>query len=381
MKTILKFLLHTTLFSISLATPKSKRIWLFGAWFGEKYSDNSRYLFEATAQDCNIRKIWISGNEDLLRDLRSRNLECYHCHSLKGLILQLRAKVFFCSINSKDFCFSTISPRNTFIQLWHGLPLKKIGFDTLRPWSLKWIINLIRSKTTDNYRYILSPTDSFDRIFMSAFRLGSSNILRGNYPRCDGLFSETDSAEKIKSLLAITTKNILFYLPTHRNEGRSPEKIQNLINQIKTLKPLLESTDSTLIIKPHFYESENFHEECSENLIVTKDLPADLYYCLSGATGIITDYSSIAFDFATTGKPIFFFTPDLDDYVKNDRETYFNLTDLIPESAATVEELSTQISRKFSNTTDNTNKYFDIEPRSTGGFSKELQQRLEGILK
>ncbi|MEL7938656.1 CDP-glycerol glycerophosphotransferase family protein [Pseudomonas delhiensis] len=379
MKKILSPILHITLFIASLATPKSRRIWLFGAWFGDKFSDNSRYLYQTPAINKQIRKVWITRNHDIIQKLRAQGLECHHTYSAQGLALQLRAKYFFCSVNSKDFCFSTLTPRSFVVQLWHGLPLKKIGFDTIKPWTMKWVINCIRSKTTDRYKYILSPSEDFDRIFKSAFKVEDQCILRGNYPRCDGLFGTPAATGQIRNTLGITTKHLLLYLPTHRNEGNSPQKIGHLIEAIKSIQPTLKNTDTTIIVKPHFYEARNFQEERFNNLIIVKDLPVDLYACLSAATGIITDYSSIALDFATTGKAIYFFTPDLEDYIINDRETYFNLAELIPQRASSAEELALQIERDSTRGILPAQRYFNIEPRAEGGFSIDLQAKLEKL--
>ncbi|MOA26858.1 CDP-glycerol:poly(glycerophosphate) glycerophosphotransferase [compost metagenome] len=111
-----------------------------------------------------------------------------------------------------------------------------------------------------------------------------------------------------------------------------------------------------------------------------EDLPFDLYKCLSIASGIITDYSSIAFDFAATGKPIYFYTPDLDDYTQNDRETYFNLTDFVENIASSPEELKNEIHESIMHIDSKIYRYFEIETRPNGEISKEFQIKVELLL-
>ena len=377
---LIKAIAHITLHSISLIFPKSKNLWLFGAWFGEKFTDNTSYLFNETPTNKSIKKIWITKNKDLLKQLRDRNSPCAYAYSPIGIYYQLRAKVFFCTTNSKDFCFSTLSPRNTFFQLWHGLPIKKIGYDTIRPFSKKWFINLIRSSTTDRYSYVLSPSRDFDHIFMSAFRVPKSKIIESPYPRCDGLFQSKEKINEIKTKLGITTKLIIFYLPTHRAEGKKPEKINSLISDIKDIEETLADIDATIIIKPHFYESGNYKIESSERIKIVDELPADLYACLAASDALITDYSSISLDYAITGKPIFFFTPDLDDYVKNDRETYFALSEIATETYSTPLQLSTSITQALKFKTPYNPMLLTMPKASSASISKELQSIAEKLI-
>ena len=294
-----------------------------------------------------VRKIWVTRRPEIVAALRADGRECYLATSLLGLYMQSRAKVFFCTVNSRDFCFSSLTPRSTIFQLWHGLPLKKIGFDvTSRPW-LKRIVDVVRASLTDKYSYVLSPAPEFDDIMQSAFRVGKERVIRSLYPRCDGLFQAGLHTEDIRSAFNVVTPKLLFYLPTHRKEGRDPAAINALIRSIKLLAPKLEDLGITLIVKPHFYDRDNVVDEKCGNVIITRDLPVDLYRSLSSSDGLITDYSSISLDYSAVGRPIFYFVPDIVEYISQDRESYFDLTTIMPGAAISIVSLSVQIELCF----------------------------------
>ncbi|MFC3340485.1 CDP-glycerol glycerophosphotransferase family protein [Paracandidimonas soli] len=333
---------HCINFFVSLVFPKSKCLWLYGEWFGNRFDDNSSYAFRAKSEKA-IRKVWITKNKKLLEEIVAKGYECYLAYSLYGLYLQARAGVFFCSVNSKDFCFSSINPRCVVIQLWHGLPIKKIGFDVKEERWIKRVLLAIRRHTIDSYDYILSPSSSFDHIFCSAFKVKEDNIIHCAYPRCDGFMVNDDTRDCLRNQLNIDTKYIFFYLPTHRNEGKSGWKIKGLIDDMKRLNGFLQTHDITVIIKPHYYENQNYEEECCGNVKIVKNLPFGLYESLGCSDGLITDYSSVCLDYIFTGNPIFFYMPDLESYLNGDRESYFDLNEIVCAPCADVSSLMREI--------------------------------------
>lgn len=381
MKILIFSLFHMANFLTSLLFPKTKNIWIYGEWFGDKIGDNSYYAYCAQPQKKHIRKIWITKNGDVIKKLSSASRECYHAHSIKGLFYQARAGVFFCSVNSKDFCFSSLTPRVIYFQLWHGLPLKKIGFDVKHQNTLKRIINWVRSKTTDRYTYILSPSPHFDECFASAFKVNKRSIIHSLYPRCDGFRFVNMSRNEFTNTLGVPPNSrIAFYLPTHRNEGKDPKKIAELINNIKSLNALANKANLIVIIKPHYYDSSNFSEESFGNIIITKSLPCDLYESLSFSDFIITDYSSISLDYMITGKPIFFYTPDMDDYEKNDRPGYFNYSSILLGAAHDINTLADQISEYTQCGIPPTPLPFEFPATTKNSISYELQILAENIV-
>ena len=77
---------------LSMLMPRSKKIYVFGGWLGEKYADNTKALFEAAQKRKSIRCVWISKNPEVVEEVRTLGYEAYTFTSLKGIWFQLRAK-------------------------------------------------------------------------------------------------------------------------------------------------------------------------------------------------------------------------------------------------------------------------------------------------
>lgn len=111
--------------------PKNKNLWIFGAWFGDKYADNSKYLFEYVNKNKpEIRAIWVTRNENTYKLVKKEGYEVYFKNSLKGFLYSSLAGVGIISNAFNDIPYTT--GRMKIVQLWHGTPLKKIVFDETR---------------------------------------------------------------------------------------------------------------------------------------------------------------------------------------------------------------------------------------------------------
>jgi CDP-glycerol glycerophosphotransferase (TagB/SpsB family) len=130
--------------------PKNKNIWIFGAWFGDKYADNSKFLFEYVNEyHPSIRAVWLTNSEDIVDQLKEKDYEVYKKYSFKSILLGVRAQYsIFVHSNFVD-CMPFLNNKQTkLIQLWHGSPIKKIGYDT----------EIIRkNKSFDKFKYTLFP--------------------------------------------------------------------------------------------------------------------------------------------------------------------------------------------------------------------------------
>jgi CDP-glycerol glycerophosphotransferase (TagB/SpsB family) len=321
-------LLAPVWYAVSQIAPKNEFKACFGAWFGARYSDNPKYLFEAAHTSGDVEAIWIGKSHEILRRLRSQGFSAYHAYSWRGLYHQVTSKFFFCCVNSRDFAPFTISARTTFVQLWHGMPIKKIGFDTdMSTWSR--LRNHARRLSIDRYAYTISPSAFFDKSLCSAFLLPQSSILRCPLPRCDGLAADEHSRKERRGLLGISDDEIfVVYLPTHRDEGQSCDAILSALDDLLSIEPLLEELNMTVIVKPHFYDA-HFSSAWpqSRRLRVVSD-ELDVYELLSVSEVLITDYSSVAFDYAVLRNPIIAHCPDLDEYRHKCRDLYHDVSEI-----------------------------------------------------
>lgn len=87
------YFVNVPLYWLSKLIPKDEKIWIFGAWFGQKYSDNSKYLFEYVNESCNdIKAVWIIDSEEHLKLLKEKKYTAYRKFSYNAIKYALKAK-------------------------------------------------------------------------------------------------------------------------------------------------------------------------------------------------------------------------------------------------------------------------------------------------
>ncbi|MBT5761046.1 MAG: hypothetical protein HOI55_15460 [Candidatus Marinimicrobia bacterium] len=102
-KNFIAQILSIPLYWFSYFVPRSHNIWIFGAWAGLRYADNSRHVFEYVCEkEPDIRPIWLSRDRTIVRDLRVSSSEAYFINSWKGFWISCRAGVVICSNGKTD---------------------------------------------------------------------------------------------------------------------------------------------------------------------------------------------------------------------------------------------------------------------------------------
>jgi len=325
------YVLSTILYAVSFIIPKDKKLWLFGSWEGEKYSDNSKYFFEYIRNEHKeVNAVWITKSKSIYNYLKSRNIPAERYTSLKGMILHLRAGVVVLTKGKKDVNHYLLTKNTKTIQLWHGVGYKKILFDTdLKNIYNKYIKNLYVFPVLKNFlRYdlLISTSDLMKKRFSGSFNMNIKNIPVTGYPRNDIFFRDTmdkRAGSKVKTIL---------YAPTLRNEGIGSNTVGNLKKvEIEKLNSLLADNNTVMYVKLHFSEEDQIGDIDLSNIKLLKSDPFfDIQEFLCKTDILITDYSSIYFDFLLLDRPVIFFAYDLDDYIKNDRGLYEKYEDVTP---------------------------------------------------
>lgn len=363
-------LLLLPIYWLSFLMPRDKNIWLFGSTFGRRFADNPRYLYLYVSQhsdrssnqvhqqveawkkqghqwnvdeNCkNLRPIWMSHNRDIVSFLQEQGYEAYYYHSLKGIWYALRGGVYVYDNYSKDINFWQ-SGGAVKVNLWHGLPLKKIQHDNIHDrfrhprnvWEKFKCFprNLSDEKPSDT---VLCPSERMRDIFASAFQ--TEHVIVSGYPRWDGMLEKEMSPLYLPRELQHLTRiaeyrnhhphtKMLCYMPTFR---QSEKKLLGLID-FPELERFLQENDYLLCIKLHPKSTikDSIRQIKSERILVYED-GLDSNLLLKETDVLVTDYSSAFFDFALTEKPIVFFCYDYEEYVKESRELYFDYEEVIP---------------------------------------------------
>lgn len=328
------------IYCFSFLVPRNKKIWLFGSTFGRRFADNPKYLYLYINQKEKekIRAIWISKNKQIVNRLKEYNLEVYYYYSIKAFFYCMIAGVYIFDNYSKDISF-WFSGRSLKVNLWHGIPLKKIQadnkFDKIRHPDNNWkkfYYALRRMSDEKPWHYILTTSDFLVPIFSSAFN--TSHVLTSGYPRTDILVSNRIQNIKMKSeeedyqqLVRKKYKKFILYMPTFRN---SENKFFDIVI-LQQLKEFMEKEQYLFCIKLHPKSKlkKEFESLVSANIFIL-DADHDPYIFLGMADLLITDYSSIYFDYLWLDRPILFFDYDKRDYLEHSREFYFNYEEFTP---------------------------------------------------
>lgn len=202
------------------------------------------------------------------------------------------------------------------IETMHGTPLKAMGFDVLDEWKDTSYYSYYRRFS--NYDYLVVPSDFVAEYAQQAFQV-KPKILKTGYPRNDIFFQEHSELEKLemkKQLGIPVNKKIVLYAPTWRKQD---QKVPTNINQYIDIKNMHRSLDKNIIIiiKNHNFEKLTGIDEKYQDKVMfaADDISIESLYIISDA--VITDYSSVMFDYSLLNKPMIFWAFDYENYVKN----------------------------------------------------------------
>lgn len=329
----------------------SKKV-IFGSWFGNKFADNSKYLFKSMLVDKRLRAIWITKNIDIYNEMKKQGYEVYIHNSLKGIYHQLTASKY-CTCTGKDDVSYYLLGNAKHIELWHGIPLKKIMYDDNINNNhkdndddniLKKILKGPEAKSLE----VVSTSDRISQIYTSAFRINKNKILQFGQPRNDVFFN--DDIEDNNFPKEYKEKNIILYMPTHRKEGKVKFDIDKILD-LRKINELCKKNNMLFLIKKHYYHNnENINLGDFSNILDITNEEYDSQMLLKYTDILITDYSSCYIDYLLLDRPIIFYNFDYDDYLETDREMYFDYETITPgNKVSNYEELESEIKSLINN--------------------------------
>ncbi len=326
-------ILWLPLWHVQRLIPRNRSLWVFGAWYGEKYSDNARVLFEyVNLNQPDIEAIWLTKNDKVYKKLKERGIKVELSNSFKAIFYSLRAGVVFYSSGKGDVNNYFINGA-LLVNLWHGAPLKRIGLDDNFSSSqqknliLKYLLPFKYEYDID---YILNSSDIFIDKMSSAFNVKKNNVITTGFPRND-LFWSADSDDILTTINAKFNKPFkILYLPTFRSISQKFKPFEKYSFDKDVWNDFLCENNMVFISKGHFVDGSVGDNNKSDRIIHLSDESLDeLYVMLKDIDILITDYSSVFFDFLLTNKPIIFAPFDMDEYLGNSRKFYFNYEEVI----------------------------------------------------
>lgn len=306
----------TQIFScINRLIPKSKRIISF---YGRKaINDNGLALLDYIAKERNKEyRLYLILSKDVKIPTRylAPNVKIVN-NPIRSIYILFRSKWIFHTYGMFG-CNMLPSKNQIIFSLWHGSPLKRIcKLDKNNDWDF--------NPKTDSF--YLSASNFWNKINKACWGYNDEQLFIGSNPRNDYMFTTS-----ISQIPGIKKGNkVILFMPTfrtseklNRNETGSSFPILNEFNVFE-LDSFLQSLNQTLIIKPHPAQdnitlfNKNYH-----NILIFKNKDLDnlninLYELLGKSDALISDFSSIYFDYLLLDKPIGFAIDDMDKYADN----------------------------------------------------------------
>ncbi len=306
-------------------------IWLFSSTDNSHYNYNSRYLFEYVKENLpEITPLFVINDPELRNSLSSKYGKQYfiETESIQGIRQALSAGVWFTSAGLPAYG-TGLHKKRLIINLWHGVPLKKIAL--LDP-NLKKAARIYFKKIfSENYTCILTTSHELIPLMARSFAVSEDKIKVWGQPRNDGLFQKNDCREILGQLfpdLPEYTKTVL-YAPTFRDYGQVQLFPFKNFDQ-KQLEAFLDEKNMLLFIRTHVAEQGSAAPYLGKRIrFLGNEQAEDVTGILNIFDCLITDYSSIYIDYLLTDKPMIFLPYDRQQYLDG-RGMNFDYDDVTP---------------------------------------------------
>lgn len=292
------------------------------SFWGREFSDNPKAVYDYlnTAKP-NMR--YIIPLQDTLTEINynQKNTRIVKLNSWRYLYYLARSKYFFNNVNFPDYYRKRDQAIE--VQTMHGTPLKRLGLDNPGEVPLDKVESFVQK--CQRWDYLTVPSDYVGEIAKSAYQF-SNELLKIGYPRNDSLFDFNSNIKQnlLDEYELPKNKKIILYAPTWRVKGKFsiPMDLAEMKEKI--------GQDYIIIIKLHHYMKMNFSLDGVEDFafVFGKNSQISDFYKLADI--LITDYSSVMFDYAILKKPMLFFTYDYDNYKNSLRGMYFDFKEEAP---------------------------------------------------
>lgn len=357
--------INIIIFNLSRLIPfRNKRLWIYGAREGDKYDDNSKYMFEYMNEKYSdeIRSVWFTDNDDTFNLLCDKGYEVYFNSSWKGKLIQMRAGVALYCHGLMDFGSIPLVGGTELVALWHGLGFKRIynGKYSGIKLGLKKFLDRFFSWT---YRTLTPVTSEYAKEWSNRmFTLRYNEIKITGQPRNDA-FKSLSRKNILNSINISTHKNVIIYMPTYRMASLGKNAIKNIVVDLynnKSLDRILTRTNSVFLVKLHPL-TPHIELPVRENFIIFDYAAVESNHELMGVCDmLVTDCSSCFVDYALLNRPIIFYTPDEKDFLTNSEKMerdFFTISAL--NKAVTPEELAGKIENPSLDVVKVTNDFFE----------------------
>ncbi|KOO49682.1 bifunctional glycosyltransferase/CDP-glycerol:glycerophosphate glycerophosphotransferase [Viridibacillus arvi] len=309
--------------------PLNEKKIVFESFLGKNYADSPKYIYEYMVKHYpEYEFIWsfneinhdIPGNAKQVKRLSLAYY--YHMATAKYWVNNMRQPLH---LQKRE--------GNVFLQTWHGTPLKKLVFDMNEVYSANPKYKQQFYEQSRLWDYLIAANSYSSDIFKSAFKFDKV-MLEDGYPRNDTLYinNNSDYITKMKTKLNIPLdKKVILYAPTWRDdEFYEPGKYKfNLKFDLQKLQEKL-GNEYVILLRMHYFIADDLNIDGYEGFVYNMSKYDDIAELYLISDILITDYSSVFFDYSNLRRPILFYTYDLEKYRDQLRGFYIDIENEVP---------------------------------------------------
>lgn len=358
---------------IFLNLPLRKKTVLFESFLGRNISGNPKYIYNQFVKENLDKKynlVWILNdvNEEV-----SGNCKKVKRKSIKYYYYMATAKYWIFNCRQADEIVKRKG--NIYLQTWHGTPLKRLGMDMesvnmagqndINDYKEKF------RKNSSTWNYLLAQNEYSEKIFRRAFAFNKEII--GGYPANDILYNGNNEnyINELKSKFNLPKdKKIILYAPTWRDDNFYKKGHYRMEIKLELDKMQKELGDEYIILlRMHYLITNNINIDSYKGFVYDFSQGGDIQELYLMSDILITDYSSVMFDYCNLKRPMIFFTYDIEQYRDSLRGFYFDFekeapgpllldTDGIINCVRNIEKVSKEYEEKY---TEFYNKFCHID--------------------
>lgn len=336
--------------TLAASVPVDEKLVFFESFGGRSFSCSPRAIYlEMLKQPrfSDYRFVWSFKGSERTEKAATEQLLANECTT----VVQRGSEEYFKALASAKVLvlntrlpeYMTPKPNQVFVQCWHGTPLKRLGYDveieTTNALNTTQELADRFGLDAKKWTYLLSPSPYTSKHLADAFGLPEerrpSVIIEEGYPRNDEIARAHADASgarqaELRAALGIAPgKKVLLYAPTWRDDSYQAGvgyTFDYLIDFDLLRRELGE--EWVVLFRPHYYIANHFDFSAYEGFVIDVAQWPNINELYIAADALVTDYSSVMFDYAILRRPIALFVPDYEKYANDIRGFYFDLSEI-----------------------------------------------------
>jgi len=344
---------------ITLGKKVDDKLVIFACFGGKSYTCSPKAIYEYMQSDekySDYKFVWAFKEPENYKYLEeNKNTKVVRIGKKEYKKVMASAKYWIFNYKIPEYMYP--KKKQVFVQCWHGTPLKRLGCDLLHYDNALNTVKGIKKRykiEAKKFDFFISPSDFATEKFISAWNLkeiGKEDIiLQEGYPRNDFLYNFKDEdIRKIKNELGIENinKKIILYAPTYRGDQHKSGVGYVYKEEVDFERMQKElGNDFIILFRPHYFVANQFDFEKYKGFVFDVSNVDDVNHLYVISDILITDYSSVFFDYANLKRPMIFHMYDLEHYRDESNGFYFDVNEELPgKITRTDDELIEEIKR------------------------------------